>query len=315
MSGVTHAATWISHPDCLRHEISADHPESPQRLRAIRDRLIASGVDGLLQHDTAPLATREQLVRAHDPAYVDALLATDTTAGPVHIDADTAVSAHTLPAALRAAGAAVHAVDLVLDGKARLAFCAVRPPGHHAERARAMGFCFFNNVAVGAAHALARGLSRVAILDFDLHYGNGTADIFQRDPRVTLLSTYQHPLFPGWKGAPHAPNLIDVPLPAHSGSTAFRAAVANQWLPVLERLRPELILVSAGFDAHQDDPLGDLRLRTEDFAWLGAVIREVADQCCDGRVVATLEGGYDLDALGRSVERFLRPFLGEDVPL
>jgi acetoin utilization deacetylase AcuC-like enzyme len=154
----------------------------------------------------------------------------------------------------------------------------------------------------------------VAILDFDLHYGNGTADIFRREPRVLLLSTYQHPLYPGWVGAPDAPNLVDVPLPAHSGSTAFRAAVANQWLPALERQQPELILVSAGFDAHQGDPLGDLRLRSEDFGWIAGVIRDVAGQCCQGRVVATLEGGYDPPALAASVEHFLRPFLGEDPP-
>jgi acetoin utilization deacetylase AcuC-like enzyme len=306
------AAVWISHPDCLRHEIAADHPESPQRLAAIRDRLLVTGLDGLLAHESAPLASREQLVRVHDPAYVDDLLG---KAGPRRIDADTALGEHTLAAALRAAGASVLAVDLVLEGRAGFAFCGVRPPGHHAERARAMGFCFFNNVAVGAAHALARGLSRVAILDFDLHYGNGTADIFRRDPRVMLLSTYQHPLYPGWAGAPDAPNLVDVPLPAHSGSTAFRAAVANQWLPALERQRPELILVSAGFDAHLGDPLGDLRLRAEDFGWVGQVIHDVARLCCDGRVVATLEGGYDPHALARSVEMFLRPFLGFEVAL
>ena len=306
----SHGVAWISHPDCRRHDNGSAHPESPQRLDAIRDRLVATGLDGLLLHETAPIATREQLLRVHDGHYVDGL----TNSGPVSIDADTAIGPYTMAAALRAAGAAVRGVDLVLDDRAAMAFCGVRPPGHHAERARAMGFCFFNNVAVGAAHALARGLSRVAILDFDLHYGNGTADIFRDDSRVTLLSTYQHPLFPGWKGAPEAANLVDVPLQAQSGTTAFRAAVANQWLPVLERVRPELILVSAGFDAHQDDPLGDLRLRTEDFGWIGEVIHEVADACCDGRVVATLEGGYNLPALGRSVERFLRPFLGIEVP-
>jgi acetoin utilization deacetylase AcuC-like enzyme len=209
----------------------------------------------------------------------------------------------------------VRGVDLVLEDRAQLAFCAVRPPGHHAERARAMGFCFFNNVAVGAAHALARGLTRIAILDFDLHYGNGTADIFKGDERVLLCSTYQHPLYPHWHGAPDAANLVDVPLAAHSGGTAFRDAVANRWLPRLQRHRPELILVSAGFDAHQADPLGDLRLRAEDYGWVGRVIRDVAAECCDGRVVATLEGGYDLDALARSVEAFLSPFLGEEIPL
>ncbi|MGH8515874.1 MAG: histone deacetylase family protein, partial [Panacagrimonas sp.] len=201
-------------------------------------------------------------------------------------------------------------VDLVLDDQAQLAFCAVRPPGHHAERDRAMGFCFFNNVAVGAAHALHRGLSRVAILDFDLHYGNGTADIFMGDERVTLYSTYQHPLYPQWSGAPHAPNLVDVPLHAYAGSEAFRAAVTEHWLPRLELQRPQIILVSAGFDAHAKDPMGDLRLQFQDYAWIGEVIRDVAEHCCSGRVVATLEGGYDLPTLARCTEMFLHPFLG-----
>jgi acetoin utilization deacetylase AcuC-like enzyme len=303
---------WISHADCLRHENSAGHPESPRRLQAIRDHLLATGMDLLLRHESAPLATREQLLRVHDAVHVDRLLAARE---PQRIDEDTAVGPHTLPAALRAAGASVLGVDLVLAGEARFAFCAVRPPGHHAERSRAMGFCFFNNVAVGAAHALAQGLHRVAILDFDLHYGNGTADIFRDDRRVMLLSTYQHPLYPGWSGAPDAPNLIDVPLPAHSGSTAFRAAVANQWLPALEQHRPEMLLVSAGFDAHLADPLGELRLTENDYAWIGSVIHEVAAACCEGRVVATLEGGYDLDALPRSVEHFLRPFVGGELTL
>jgi acetoin utilization deacetylase AcuC-like enzyme len=303
---------WITHPDCLRHDNAPGHPESADRLRAIHDRLVATGLDGLMRHELAPPATREQLLRVHDPAHVDSLLA----AGPMCIDEDTVLgSPATLAAALRAAGACVRGVDLVLEGRAGLAFCAVRPPGHHAERARAMGFCFFNNVAVGAAHALARGLSRIAILDFDVHYGNGTADIFRAEPRVTLLSTYQHPLYPGWVGAPDAPNLVDAPLPAQSGGSLFRAAVADHWLPVLERLRPELMLVSAGFDAHHDDPLGDLRWRAEDYGWIGSVVHELAAECCDGRVVATLEGGYDLNALPRSVERFLRPFLGGELTL
>ena len=309
------ALVWLSHPDCLRHVIEPDHPESPRRLQAIDDRLAASGAASLMTPEAAPRATRAQLVRVHEPAHVDRLLALEGAAAHVPIDADTAVGPHTLPAALRAAGAAVRGVDLVLEDRAQLAFCAVRPPGHHAERARAMGFCFFNNVAVGAAHALARGLTRVAILDFDLHYGNGTADIFKGDDRVVLYSTYQHPLYPHWHAPPDATNLVDVPLPAQSGGTAFRDAVANHWLPRLQQQRPELILVSAGFDAHLADPLGDLRLRTDDYAWVGGVIRDVAAQCCDGRVVATLEGGYDLDALARSVEAFLSPFLGAEVPL
>ncbi|HVT35465.1 MAG TPA: histone deacetylase family protein, partial [Nevskiaceae bacterium] len=202
------------------------------------------------------------------------------------------------------------AVDLVMSNRAQLAFCAVRPPGHHAERAQAMGFCFFNNVAVAAAEALARGAKRVAILDFDVHYGNGTADIFRAEPRVTLLSTYQHPLYPYWQGAENAPHLVDVALPPYAGSTAFRAAVTERWLPVLERERPDLLLVSAGFDAHRDDGMAQLRLATEDYRWLGMVIQQVALECCGGRVVATLEGGYNLDALARSVEAFIAPFLG-----
>ena len=306
---------WLSHPDCLRHVIDPDHPESPRRLDAIHDRMVASGYAGLLTQESAPRATREQLVRVHEPAHVDRLLALEGAAAHVPVDADTAIGPHTLAAALRAAGAAVRGVDLVLEDRAQLAFCAVRPPGHHAERARAMGFCFFNNVAVGAAHALARGVTRVAILDFDLHYGNGTADIFKGDVRVVLYSTYQHPLYPHWRAPPDAANLVDVALPAQSGGTAFRDAVANHWLPRLQQQRPELILVSAGFDAHQADPLGDLRLRSDDFGWVGGVIRDVAAECCDGRVVATLEGGYDLDALARSVEAFLAPFLGEEIPL
>jgi acetoin utilization deacetylase AcuC-like enzyme len=309
------ALVWLAHPDCLRHVIDPDHPESPRRLQAIHDRMVASGYAGLLTQEAAPRATREQLARVHEAAHVDRLLALEGASAHLPLDADTAVGPHTITAALRAAGAAVRGVDLVLEDRARLAFCAVRPPGHHAERARAMGFCIFNNVAVGAAHALARGLSRVAILDFDLHYGNGTADIFKDDERVVVYSTYQHPLYPHWRGVADAPNLVDVPLAAQSGGTAFRAAVANHWLPRLQQQQPELVLVSAGFDAHQADPLGDLRLLTEDFRWIGRVIRDVAAECCDGRVVAVLEGGYDLDALARSVEAFLAPFLGEELPL
>ena len=305
---------WISHPDCLLHEIDPEHPESAARLHAIQDRLTASGLAPLFELHEAPKATRGQLTRVHDPEYVEALLNADTRNGPVRIDTDTSIGPHTMRAALRAAGAAVRAVDLVLDGRATFAFCAVRPPGHHAERARAMGFCFFNNIAVAAAHALERGLSRVAILDFDVHYGNGTADIAKRDPRMTLLSTYQHPLYPHWAGAPDASNLVDVPLAAQSGSTAFRAAVTEHWLPRLEVVRPQLILVSAGFDAHHSDPLGGLRLRTEDFAWIGQVIGWIADECCRGRVVAALEGGYELHALARCVEAFVRPFVGSEVP-
>lgn len=307
---------WISHPACARHEIAPGHPESPQRLAAIEDRLLSSGLGDFVQRYPAPLASQQDLLRVHSAAHVEEVMRhRHIGRRTVAVDGDTAYTEFTVEAALHAAGAGVLGVDLALGERAELAFCAVRPPGHHAEHARAMGFCFFNNVAVAAAHALTRGLQRVAILDFDLHYGNGTADIFRNDPRVLLLSTYQHPLYPNWTGIADAANLVDVPLRAYADGPAFRAAVMQHWLPALERHRPELLLVSAGFDAHADDPLGDLRLRYEDYRWISTLIRDVAAATAKGRVVATLEGGYDLTALARSVEAFLTPYLGGDTLL
>ncbi len=291
------------------------HPESPQRLAAIEDRLRLGGLLDFMQQVQAPAATVQQLERVHSPEHVQRVLRADTSRGPVWHDPDTAQGPHTAEAALHAAGAGVRAVELVLAGEAGLAFCAVRPPGHHAERRRAMGFCFFNNIAVAAAHALTQGLERVAILDFDVHYGNGTAEIFAKDPRVVMYSTYEHPLYPYWNGIPGARNLIDVPLPPGSGSEAFRAAVSEHWLGAMLEQKPQMILVSAGFDAHVEDPLADLRLGYDDYSWVAARIQEVAEQCCPGRIVAMLEGGYSLHALARSVERFLQPFLSGDMPL
>ena len=296
---------WITHEACLRHDMGRGHPESPDRLRAIEDRLRACGTMDFFRRELAPLATNEQLLRAHGEAHLGAMLR-----GARMIDGDTIQTEETLEAALRAAGAVVHGVEQVMAGNASFAFCAVRPPGHHAERDRAMGFCFFNNAAVGAAHALAQGLERVAVVDFDVHYGNGTADIIRRDPRIWMYSTYQDPLYPHWPGAKDAPNLVDAPLHARAGSESFRAAVTEHWLPAMERQRPQLIIVSAGFDAHERDPLADLRLTYDDYHWIGALLRDVAAECCEGRVVATLEGGYDLHALARSVESFTQPFLG-----
>jgi acetoin utilization deacetylase AcuC-like enzyme len=306
---------WITHPACLKHQMEPGHPECPDRLRAIEDRMLSSGLGYFLERIEAPPATREALLRVHTPEHVDFVLRQRPEDALERVDPDTWMNAHTAEAALRAAGAGVRGVDLVLRDQAELAFCAVRPPGHHAERAAAMGFCFFNNVAVAAAHALASGLDRVAILDFDLHYGNGTADIFGRDPRVRLCSTYQHPLYPYWKGDAQATSLVDAALPPLAGSREFRDAVSARWLPALDRFRPQLILVSAGFDAHAQDGLGDLRLGYDDFRWIGSVIQELAQACCGGRVVATLEGGYNTVALARSVEAFLRAFLGEELPL
>ncbi len=308
-------AAWITHSECLRHEMAPGHPESPARLSAIQDRMRTSGLLDFMLQLEAPEASVEQLGRVHDRRHIEHTLHLHEQRAPATIDDDTTQGEHTLPAALRAAGAGILGVDAVLDGRADMAFCAVRPPGHHAERARAMGFCFFNNIAVAAAHALHRGLGRVAILDFDLHYGNGTADIFIGSERVCLLSTYQHPLYPYWTGARHAQNLIDVPLAAYSGGAELRHAVSDRWLPALEHYQPELILVSAGFDAHAADPLGDLRWSYDDYRWLGSVIKQVAEACCKGRVVAMLEGGYDLSALSRSVEHFIRAFLGDELPV
>src|SRR5512140_449250 len=240
------ALAFISHPDCLLHEMTPGHPERPERLAAIDDRLIASRLDAVIQRHDAPLATREQLLRVHDAAYVEAIERLAPSRGIVELDPDPAMNPHSLRAALRAAGAGILGTDLVMAGKAEAAFCAVRPPGHHAERARAMGFCFFNNVAVAAAHALeAHGLSRVAIVDFDVHHGNGTENIFHDDPRVMLCSTFQHPFYP-YSGADSGnDHIINVPLPAMTDGRGFRAAVERHWIPALDAHRPQLVFVSA----------------------------------------------------------------------
>ncbi len=290
----------ISHPDCALHENSPMHPESPQRLAAINDALIRARLDGLLTHHDAPQATRGQLARVHAPAYLDTIFAQAPDQGSIWLDGDTGMNPHSLSAALHAAGALVLAADLITAGDHQRAFCNVRPPGHHAERSRAMGFCIFNNVAVGAAHALARGLERVAICDFDVHHGNGTEDIFAGDERVLVCQTFQHPLYPGTGMDATDANLVNVPLSAGDGGDEFRAAVTAHWLPALQAFAPELILISAGFDAHRDDPLAQLALVEADFAWVTRELVGVANRFAGGRIVSTLEGGYDLPALGRS---------------
>jgi acetoin utilization deacetylase AcuC-like enzyme len=297
---------FITHSDCLKHEMGVGHPERPERIDAIEDRLIASRLDYVACRHEAPLATREQLLRVHDAAYLDALEQVAPVDGLVQLDPDTAMNPHTLRAALRAAGAAVLATDLVIAGKADAAFCAVRPPGHHAERARAMGFCFFNNVAVGAAHALeAHGLSRVAVVDFDVHHGNGTEDMFRDEPRALMVSTFEHPFYPGSGVEGRSDRMVNVPLAAGAGSKEFRAAVEQEWLPALERFQPEMLFISAGFDAHRDDGLAFLRFSEADYAWVTARVREVAQRFAGGRIVSMLEGGYDLDVLGRCVAAHL----------
>src|SRR5690349_6619420 len=287
-----------------------DHPECPDRLRAIHDQIIASGLEPHLAMREAPAATAEQLARVHDRRYVEAIEAAAPATGLRYLDPDTALNPHSVDAARHAAGAVVHGVDLVCSGDYQRAFCAVRPPGHHAESRRAMGFCVFNSIAVGAAHALAaRGLSRVAIVDFDVHHGNGTEDMFSDDPRVLMVSTFQYPLYP-YSGVDNpAPNMVNVPLAAGSGSAEFRDAVVNHWLPALERHKPELILISAGFDAHREDPLAGLQFTENDYAWVTRELIAVAKRHASGRIVSTLEGGYALSALGRSAAVHVRELM------
>ncbi len=292
---------FISHAACRLHQMGPGHPEQPARVGAIPDELRARGLWDRLEHCEPPRATDEQLARVHPTDYIEQVRARSPASGLERLDPDTAMCPESLEAALRAAGANVLAVDLVMSGRAKRAFCNVRPPGHHAERARAMGFCIFNNVAVGAAHALDRhGLARIAILDFDVHLGNGTEDIFRDDPRVLLCSLYQYPLYPDLDPPSVPGRIVNCPLPPGAGSTEFREAVATRWLPALEAHAPELLFVSAGFDAHAADPLAELRLATEDYAWVTAAACAVADRHAGGRIVSTLEGGYDLPALGKS---------------
>lgn len=302
---------YISHPDCLKHEMGPHHPERPQRLMAIEDQLKSSQLFDYLLHVDAPKATLEQIGRVHDMLYVDDILAASPASGLVALDPDTYLNPYSVDAALRAAGAAVCGVDLVMGGEIDNAFCNVRPPGHHAERERAMGFCIFNNVAVGAAHALAvHGLKRVAIVDFDVHHGNGTEDIFQEDPRVMVCSSFQHPYYP-FSGADTIDgHLINVRLPAGTDGKAFRAAVEAAWVPQLDVFKPELILVSAGFDAHVEDDMAGLALTEADYAWVTDLILSAAERHARRRVVSCLEGGYALHALGRSVAAHLRQMMG-----
>ncbi len=291
--------------------MSEGHPDSPRRLTSIEDRLQAEGIMDFLMYHDAPLATRAQLERAHSAEHVAALSAQAPDRGLIRIDPDTFMGPHTLEAAWRAAGAAVLAVDLVLTGQVASAFCAVRPAGHHAERNAAMGFCFFCNTAVAACHAMdSFGLDRVAIVDFDVHHGNGTEDIFRDDPRVLVCSVYQHPLYPfaGNKSVPG--HIVNVPVPPGTGGQAWQQAIAEEWLPALDEFRPQLILVSAGFDGHAADPMAELLLTEVDYAWITEQLMSVSERHAGGRLVSCLEGGYDLAALGRCVAIHIRRLAG-----
>jgi acetoin utilization deacetylase AcuC-like enzyme len=302
---------YITHPACLQHEMGRSHPECPARIQAIEDQLIASGLYDFLQHHQAPRATHEQLARVHSKLYINAIEAAQPASGLSMLDPDTLMNPYTWEAALRAAGAAVLGTDLVMAGKVENAFCNVRPPGHHATRSHAMGFCFFNNVAVGAAHALEHhGLERVAIVDFDVHHGNGTENIFHADPRVMLCSSFQHPYYP-YSGAESGnAHIIPAPLPAYSDGTVFRAAVTEKFLPALDAFKPQMIFVSAGFDAHRDDDMASLKLVEADYTWVTQEIKKVAATHARRRIVSTLEGGYELHALGRSVAAHVKVLSG-----
>jgi len=307
---------YFFHRDCRKHEMGPGHPECPERLDAIEDRLLASGVGDALHRQEAPQASVADLELAHGRMYVaslrgltDGLREEIAAGGPTHaqLDPDTSINMHTWDAALRAAGAAVAATDAVIAGQLENAFCAVRPPGHHACRNQAMGFCFFNNVAIGALHALERhGLKRVAIVDFDVHHGNGTEDIVAGDQRILMVSFYQHPFYPPGGSASNASNLVNLPVPAYTRGEEVRALIEAHWLPRLEAFAPEMIFISAGFDAHREDDMGQMGLVEKDYAWITQRIKEVAQRHAKGRIVSCLEGGYNLLALARSVEAHVR---------
>ncbi len=292
-----------SHPDCLRHEMGEWHPESPARLQAIEDQLIGARLDGLVERRTPPLAEVPALMRNHSARAI--ALVRDNLPGPGEyfpLDADTLLNEHSYQAALRAAGAAMAATDAVIAGDIDNAFCAIRPPGHHARPGGAMGFCLFNNIALAALHALdSHGLERVAIIDFDVHHGNGTAESFRDDPRVLMASFYQSPFYPYAEPEPITANRVNIPVPARSGGDVVRQLVLEHWLPALHAFKPEMIFISAGFDAHREDDLGEMALVEADYAWMTRQIMTVAKQHAHGRIVSCLEGGYNLSALGRSV--------------
>lgn len=305
----------FSHPDCSKHEMGAWHPESPQRLQAIEDQLIASRMDGLVERREAPLADLADIERVHTRAAIE--LVRDhapTRPGEYYpFDADTIMNCHTWNAALRAAGAAVAATDAVFRGEVENAFCLVRPPGHHALRSAPMGFCFFNNIAIAARHALdVHGLERVAIVDFDVHHGNGTAEAFAHDPRVAMVSFFRHPFYPYSQPEPADGHFVNVPVPAATDGEAIRKIVLEQWLPALHAHRPQMIFISAGFDAHREDDMGGLALVEADYAWMTRQVMDIARLYAHGRIVSTLEGGYHLSALGRSVAAHLKALAALD---
>jgi acetoin utilization deacetylase AcuC-like enzyme len=300
---------YITHSSCLRHDMGEHHPESPQRLHVLEDKLIAERLMDFLRYYDAPQAEYAQLARVHTPGYIESII--NFCGPPRHLDADTQITQYTAAAALHAAGGVVLATDVVLRGEVDNAFCNIRPPGHHASQARAMGFCFFNNIAVGVAHALAEyGLERIAICDFDVHHGNGSEDIFADDTRVLLCSSYQHPFYPFSPVITNHPRLIHTPLSAGTRGTAFREAISATWRPALEAFAPQMIFISAGFDAHVQDEMSQILLQDQDYQWITEMLVEIAEKTAQGRIVSALEGGYALNAMARSAALHIKTLMG-----
>lgn len=304
----------ISHDDCVLHQAGEIHPESPRRVEVIRDAISRFHFKHPVMEVEAPLVRREHLLRVHPKHYIDWLDSIAPTEGLVGIDEDTFMNKDTLRAAFLAAGSVPAAVDLVMAGTVQAAFCNVRPPGHHAEREKAMGFCFFNNVAVGVMHAMEEhGLSRVAIIDFDVHHGNGTQQIFQDNPGVMLCSSFEHPLYPGYEPESDNDHIINLPLPAGTKGEDFRTKAAAAWFDKLNAFKPQFIFFSAGFDAHVKDPLANIELTDADYVWLTTKIREIAETHCQGKIVSVLEGGYHLDALAHCVPAHINALVKQPV--
>ncbi len=297
---------YISHPDFMKHEMGRHHPECPERIQAIEDQLIQSRLDGHLKRIDPPLATEADITRVHSEDHLAFIKSKAPTSGYAMIDGDTIMNTATWNVSLRAAGAAIAAVDAVMKGEVNNAFCAIRPPGHHAEPHRSMGFCVFNTIAIATRYALEQyDLDRVAVIDFDVHHGNGTEAAFIDDPHVLMCSFFQHPFYP-YSGLEGGDNMVNIPLPANTSGKVVREMISKIWIPRLQEFKPQLIMISAGFDAHREDDLGQMGLVEDDYVWITQQLMNVANLTCEGKIVSCLEGGYNLSALGRSVAAHLK---------
>ena len=300
------STAYISHPDFMKHEMGRHHPECPERIAAIEDQLIQSRLDAHLKRIDPPLASEADITRVHSEDHLAFVKSKAPSSGYAMIDGDTIMNPATWTVSLRAAGAAIAAVDAVMQGEVNNAFCAIRPPGHHAEPHRSMGFCVFNNVAIATRYAIEKyDLDRVAVIDFDVHHGNGTEAAFINDPHVLMCSFFQHPFYP-YSGLDGGDNMVNVPLPASTNGKIVRDMISKTWIPRLDEFKPQLIIISAGFDAHREDDLGQMGLVEDDYVWMTKQLMEVANRYCDGKIVSCLEGGYNLSALGRSVAAHLK---------